>query len=103
LKERGGTRQARGLGLIQECNITSLANSDGMLSLRGSDGISLVEDFLELLERAAHSLHTNEVPDNSLNDVPGNENEHKFILYVLQGDRRGIRVNEAELDDTKFQ
>ena len=87
----------RVLDLLQENNVASLSDSNSTLLLGGSNRIFLVKDFLKLLQCAAYSLYADEVPDNGLNDVPANENEHIVISDILQGNGSTIGIDKADL------
>ena len=41
-----------------------LANGNGRQAFRGSDGVALAEDVLQLLEGASDSLHAQQVPED---------------------------------------
>lgn len=90
-------------GLVNKSDIASRCNRNSAFQLARLHRIALVEDLLELLERTAHSLDGDEVPDRGLEHVPSDEDEDVVVLDVLQGDWGAVRVDEADLYSLKFE
>lgn len=86
--------------------LSVLDNGDVAVILNGNDLLGLrarrerrVEDLLELFEGTANGLDTEQIPEDSLDAVPSDEDEDILVLDVLESDGAGELVDESEQVD----
>jgi len=83
--------------LVDNDGGTARLDRDDLLLLAGSHRVRCREDLIELLERPAVGLNTEEVPESSLDAVPGDEHVDVVRADVTNGDGAGEQVTRMKL------